>query len=173
MTMTARGAPPLPSIPAAFRGLAGTTFDGLRLRAVMVHVVAPLACGTAIYVVRRSNNLVLRAWMPELARTASFEGLGAATAALRDALPGWVLFNLPDGLWAYALTAGLALTWRSGPRRVRTAWLGFALVLAVGFELAQLFGVFPGTFDVRDLVASCAAWSAACWAFSSEREPSR
>ncbi len=61
--------------------------------------------------------------------------------------------------WAYALGALLALVW--GPwASARTAgrvWIACAPLVAAGWELGQLAGVVPGTFDAADLVFGVAA----------------
>jgi len=74
-------------------------------------------------------------------------------APLGEAMPRWVLFSLPDGLWAYAMTAFMAQLWlKSEPSLSRTIWLSAGLVLSVGSELGQLTGYVPGSFDAADLL---------------------
>jgi hypothetical protein len=87
----------------------------------------------------------------------------ARTYALpvRGALPDWVLFSLPDGLWVYALTTSMAFIWQGSKQPARFIWLVAGVCLGAGGEIGQFFGVVPGTFDIVDLVANLAAFGAA------------
>ena len=130
-------------------------------RFVALHVVLPIVVGATIYVLWRSTELRIFTWL-------SLGGLAAPTAYLRALvaplgaiLPDWFLYSLPDGLWVYAVISFMALVWRDDTRRRRALWLAAGPLLGVGWEMAQLIGMAPGTFDPADLFWYAVATGAA------------
>lgn len=115
-----------------------------RLPAVLLHVALPLILAGSVYAVARERFAVV-------------------SIALRIEHPAlqFVVFNVPDALWTYAMTALLALVWRASVGAGRTCWLLAALVLALSLEAGQHFKFVPGTFDYLDIAVSGAAWLAA------------
>jgi hypothetical protein len=123
------------------------------MRALLVHVCLPIACGAAIYVGWRSPHLMVQGWLREL-------GLGGAAATVRAharcvRLPGFVKFSMPDALWCYALVAHFGRLWKG--TRGGLAWAAAAVIAALSSELGQLVGVVPGTFDPADLASVACA----------------
>ena len=111
---------------------------------LMLHAAAPLALGVLVYLVARPSPRVFR-W------------LGASEVPHLRGLPRFVVGQLPDAAWAYALTATVLLVWRDGSPRARAAWGAVAVVTAIGWELGQRAHLVPGRFDPADLVASVVA----------------
>jgi hypothetical protein len=64
-----------------------------------------------------------------------------------------VLYNVPDGLWLYALLQGLRNVWRSELFSVGLPWLIIVITGAVCSEFLQYFHLIPGTFDLLDIAA--------------------
>lgn len=64
-----------------------------------------------------------------------------------------ILYNLPDGLWLYALLTGLRLVWKEHLFSRGLAWLMAVICGSVGSEIAQHFHLIPGTFDLLDIGA--------------------
>lgn len=64
----------------------------------------------------------------------------------------FVKFFLPDLLWSYGLCAGLMAIY--APER-NGAWVvsGVVATLGVSWEIGQLSGLLPGTFDLTDCAA--------------------
>ncbi|PCJ51989.1 MAG: hypothetical protein COA70_13280 [Planctomycetota bacterium] len=128
-----------------------------KLLAWMLHVVAPLLFGSLIYVLFRSPSIQLFDWAGGIGMEGMVRNANSWASGTADSLPSWVIFNLPDGLWAYALTASLCLTWAERPCRERATWLALPLVLTTGSELLQARGIVPGTFDWLDVVTMTCA----------------
>lgn len=129
--------------------------EGRRWSACITHVVLPLSVSALIYVSFRPTTLRLFDW-------AGSAGLGGVVARLRDAAAAtapadWVIYSLPNTLWAYALVCALQLAWRGEPGRGALAWWWLALLLVTGFEVGQLAGAVPGTFDPLDLLMAIGA----------------
>lgn len=114
-----------------------------------------LAVGGVIY-------LFLRAPVTLYFRAVDLLGLTSPVFAARRILepvaaftPRWVLFSLPDALWAYAGSASMLLLWRDeGETGSKLFWMSLFPVLSLGSEVAQLFHVLPGHFDPMDLTLS-------------------
>jgi hypothetical protein len=73
------------------------------------------------------------------------------------ALPAWTRHHLPDALWTYALTACLIVIWSRSTPATRAWCAVVGSLAALTHELGQAASVFPGTFDVQDVLWSCAA----------------
>ncbi|MHC5038328.1 MAG: hypothetical protein ACYTHM_13515 [Planctomycetota bacterium] len=115
------------------------------------HVVLPVVAGGCIYVLWRSTDLFVFDWI-------RFLGLEGTVLALRDGarsfgsvLPAWFLFSLPDGLWAYAVTACMILIWRGEKGKGAVGWICVGPFLAVGSEIGQMVSVVPGAFSFLDV----------------------
>ena len=129
-----------------------------------IHVVLPVLAGALVYVAWRSPSLRVFAWADSVAAGRWVETLRVSAAPCRARLPGFVLFCLPDGLWAYAFAASVRLVWAGSRTRSARLWWRATVAAVVVPELAQGFGLLPGTFDVWDLVVSIAAMVAAVFA---------
>ena len=119
--------------------------------ALVLHVVLPVAIGGIVYVGWRTRGLLLWDWAAEAGLDDAFGGLRDGLFAAWPAPPEWVRFSLPDALWVYALTWGVARLQRASSPRVRALWLAVPALLGPGAELLQLVGL-PGTFDALDLI---------------------
>jgi hypothetical protein len=111
--------------------------------------------GTGIYLAFRTPELRIHRWVEALGVAGPAEIARGRLSWMRPGLPEWVLYSLPDGLWAYAASSAVAVT-RPSATRARSAWLGWLAVppaLAIGWELGQLVALLPGTFDPIDLLA--------------------
>jgi hypothetical protein len=64
----------------------------------------------------------------------------------------WLVYSLPDGLWAFAYALLISSIWANSRTRVRSFWLASIPVPVLGFELAQKSGMIPGTYDPVDLI---------------------
>lgn len=68
-------------------------------------------------------------------------------------LPNWIIYNLPDGLWFYALLSTLSIVWKEYSSKYFVMWLLLAIILTYLSEISQAFHIIPGTFDWYDLLA--------------------
>lgn len=64
----------------------------------------------------------------------------------------WLVYNVPDGLWAFSFSNFLLIETAGTSRLVRFIYSAVGLTLMIGLECMQ--GVqFDGTFDKSDVVA--------------------
>ena len=121
-----------------------------------VVVTFPLLIGGAIYLGFRTDDLL----MFRAAERAGLDGIVAgyrsAVAPLRSALPDWVVFSLPNGLWSLSLVSLFGLLWRHEQRTAAVAMVG-ASVFTILPELLQAVRVVPGTYSGQDLLTGAIA----------------
>lgn len=79
------------------------------------------------------------------------EEIRIAALSIRDLMPDWFLFSLPDGLWVFSYVSGLMMVWDNRLNRTNYFWIFIIPVLALGSELCQAFDAVPGTFDLMDV----------------------
>ena len=106
--------------------------------------------GGFIYLLYRSLTLRMFSWLKTL-------GLYQMVLSWRESLglchlPNWVIYSLPDGLWMGAYLLLMYMLWYK-----ITTWdaLAFPLVLPLFMnitEVLQGFDLFPGTFDIIDML---------------------
>jgi hypothetical protein len=125
------------------------------------HVCFPITIGATIYSLWRSDRLLVFTWYGWLGLKAPLLVLRANLAGIRNFLPDFVLYSLPDALWVYSFTFLMESVWFRHSRSFgRTFWVFLPVSLAVGAEAGQLFKVVPGTFDLTDIAGYIAAWAA-------------
>jgi hypothetical protein len=73
----------------------------------------------------------------------------------------WLVYNVPDGLWAFALMGFLVLMCRADSTMTRRLYYSAGVAVMVVLEVLQ-GSLLPGTFDPLDLLAilfgAGAAW---------------
>jgi hypothetical protein len=104
--------------------------------------IIALASGFCLYFFTRTWNFVFFANWFGVLQNPFLEGTAA--------VPDFIKYNLPDGLWLLSGLWFLRAVWPEGGRACGIWRLLFCL-LAVFFELAQRVGLAPGTFDFLDL----------------------
>ncbi len=107
---------------------------------IFFHIVIPILCGVIIYALWRGIYFI--------DPTQKIFPL-----AYLNNRPNWLLYNLPDGLWFYALLSAIAFIWKPDNSIFLLIWLFGASAMAFLSEFLQLFYCIPGTFDYYDLLA--------------------
>jgi len=106
----------------------------------LLHTIVPILFGTIIYALWRGLHFID-------ATEKYFPLLSSAK------LPDWLQYNLPDGLWLYALLSAITLVWKGNSSKHFFAWMLLAIILSYLTEVFQALHFIPGTFDWKDLVA--------------------
>jgi len=128
------------------------------MRRTLLHVVLPVVIGAVIYVLWRTPTLRVFHWGAALGLGDLISASRAFAARPSIRPPSAMLFNVPDGLWVYSLTAAMTLLWRhERPSLTKYAWIAAGLVIAIGAELGQAAHVVRGTFDVADVASYAVA----------------
>ena len=111
---------------------------------IVVTVILPLSIGCYLYLFSRSSNPNFLSWV-------GFRTSGGLQ------LPYWVTYNLPDGLWLFALCNMNRFIWLTNFSGYVT-WSIITLLLAFITELFQKKKFIPGTYDTGDLIAYAIAF---------------
>lgn len=135
----------------------------MTVRYLLLAVVLPIVIGGLIYVLFRTDSLLMFDWAEQLLLTDLIDRGRAVAAPLLPRVPDFVLFCVPDGVWVFSATAFFARLWHDGPLWMRACWIGITPAMAIGGELGQATGLVPGTFDVLDLLAYIIATAGALW----------
>lgn len=101
--------------------------------AAILWVMLPLLAGAAIYLLLSPARRIFFEWLPEIPNAP---------------LHSWIVYSLPDGLWAFSLVLFLLFALRGGAFVVAT----FATSAALMPEFLQGLHIFPGTFDWIDVI---------------------
>lgn len=116
--------------------------------------VLALATGGAIYMLFRSSELLFFKWIHLIGAGNFISGIREFSLPLLNHIPEWLIFSLPNGLWAFAYTLIILKIWSGSKSQMRCFWYATIPVLVFGWELFQLFGVMPGTFCWFDTLFS-------------------
>lgn len=103
-----------------------------KVKNILYFVIFPLLLGTVIYVSTRTNNIYF------------LKALNLENSKI--SLPNWIMFNLPDGLWAFSFSSLIAIIWQNSIRKEYMFWLIFSCIVSIIFEISY------GTFDLLDLI---------------------
>ena len=107
---------------------------------IILHIFVPLFMGILIYFFWRNLNLLI----PFQENLIRFEIVNA---------PNWVKYNLPDGLWLYALLSSITIIWGGYPSIQLILWLFSTIILSYISEAFQAIHFIQGTFDWKDCFA--------------------
>ena len=111
-----------------------------------------LIIGGLIYISFRTDSLLMFKWFAALSLDSQIENLRDTTFTIREHLPNWFLFSLPDGLWVFSYVTLTLLIWGNSINKRNLFWVFLIPFIAISSELLQLFNIAPGTFDAIDLI---------------------
>lgn len=117
-----------------------------------LNVLVPLLVGATVYLGYRPTCLLMFEWADYLHLTTYVDMLREYCASLNHTPSRFTLYCVPDGVWVHSMTATYLSIW-NGEYKRGLFWVLTGVLLGVGSELGQLFGVVPGVFDLYDVVA--------------------
>ena len=120
------------------------------IKLTIIHCLTPLFVGGLLYIFFRSTDLRMFHWFSFLGLDHFITSARDYFSVLKNDLPNWIYFSLPDGLWVYSFTSALLIYWRNDIHKVKF-WLLIPLTTGVLIEVLQGVKLFPGTFDFLDL----------------------
>jgi hypothetical protein len=123
---------------------------------ILIHVISPILFGGVIYISFRSLSLRLFEWLEVIGLKTITLSIRNIFNPLKNDLPYWFYFSLPDGLWVYSFSCALLILWRNNHEKAKL-WLLIPFFSGIIIEIAQGLKIFRGTFDVIDLVFSIIA----------------
>ena len=117
---------------------------------IFVAVLAMFSGGT-IYIFLRSSDLVFFQWFQAIGLDHWFNSARYSAHYMNVIIPEWIIYSLPNGLWAFAYALLISGIWSGSKSWLRYIWISSIPVLVIGFELLQLAGIIRGTFCMQDL----------------------
>lgn len=121
---------------------------------MIIHCLIPLITGGLLYILFRSTNLRMFKWFSSIGLDNFIFQSRHYFLNLKYQLPNWTYYSLPDALWVYSFTSALLILWDG----VISIWLIFVLFSGIFVEFAQWINIFPGTFDILDLIFTIMAF---------------
>lgn len=107
---------------------------------IFLHIFIPLFFGTTIYAFWRGIHFI--------------DPTQKVFPFFNSSIPpDWIKYNLPDGLWLYALLSAIIFIWRENFSGHFIAWLLIAIIITFFSEVLQAYNFILGTFDWKDLLA--------------------
>ncbi len=113
--------------------------------------ILALILGATIY-------LFLRPTTPYFFRWIDWIGLGNWLHNARNYslnftayFPNWILYSLPDGLWAFAYALLILQFWMDKKTLLSYIWISSIPLLIFGFEIFQTLNIARGTFCWKDM----------------------
>ena len=111
----------------------------------------PMLIGGFIYILFREKSLIMFSWFYSMGLDNLINSL-RNSISFNNQIPGWIIYNFPDGIWIYSLTSLMLIVWSQNSSKLRHLWLYMGPVLGISAELGQLINIIPGTFDNTDLI---------------------
>jgi hypothetical protein len=74
-----------------------------------------------------------------------------SSVSLGRTIPQWIIYSLPDGLWAFAYALLITGLWIGKGSGIKYFWMSTIPVLVIGMEMLQYIGMVKGTFSLVDL----------------------
>ena len=112
----------------------------------------PLFSGGLIYLLFRPGTLRIFKWLDLAGLREPLEILRVHTLQLVPLMPEWLIYSLPNGLWAFSYAFIITAAWWKQSGYLKYFWLISVPIVGLGYELLQLKGAIPGTFCYQDLI---------------------
>ncbi len=120
---------------------------------------AALLLGGVIYLLFHASEPVFFKWIHASGTGGWLEPVRHNSLSVLANLPGWIVFSLPAGLWAFAYALVITTIWAGSRSRARYFWMASIPLLVIGFEIFQYAGIIHGTFCIQDLTLGLAGMS--------------
>jgi hypothetical protein len=123
-----------------------------KTRIILLSVVS-VFLGGLIYVFFRPSEPIFFNWFNSLGVGNYLDFIREKSTVISPFMPEWIVFSLPNGLWAFAYTLLIICVWQGSKSFVKYFWFVSIPVLIFGAEFLQLSGNLPGTFCWNDILS--------------------
>lgn len=106
------------------------------IKDLLAFVFLPLLLGAFIYYYTRPHSIYFLSWI---------DNIFQSETTSKFQLPYWIVYHLPDGLWAFAFSSVFLIIWERKVNQKNIIWLLTPLIIATFLEIKY------GTFDFTDL----------------------
>ena len=119
---------------------------------LLISSILSLLIGGCIYLFFREPSLIFFGWIDDLGWLNGVKSVQESMHWLKQGLPNWTIYSLPDGLWLFSYVCLMMHLWRKSLPWPGLFWILALPVLALVFEIVQSMVDSLGTFDWLDLV---------------------
>jgi hypothetical protein len=119
---------------------------------ILIATIAILL-GGAFYVFLRPGEALFISWIRNAGISIDLEYL---RGSILTQFPNWMVYSMPDGLWAFGYSLMISSIWSRNQSRSRLFWLASIPLFTIGFELLQYTTLIKGTFCPIDLIFTVA-----------------
>lgn len=109
-----------------------------------------LFCGISIYLLFRSKTITIYRWCETIGATGIIDNLRHCVR--HWAVPDFVRYSLPDGLYCASYILIMDAIWRKGRKKARIVAVSLIPLAAIVHETLQGLGLARGTFDFGDFL---------------------
>ena len=107
--------------------------------------------GTLIYILLRPSKTIFFKWINTFGYDNWINTTRQHLSTSSAFIPDWIIYSLPNGLWAFAYTIITVGIWRKNKSSIKYFWLSTIPILIFGYELLQLSPFLNGTFCLQDI----------------------
>jgi len=122
---------------------------------VIISALALLA-GGLVYILFRPSEIVFFSWIRAIGFDNWFNLVRNSSLPSSPKLPEWIVYSLPDGLWAFAYALLITVIWKGSNSRIKLFWMASIPLLVLGYEILQYANIIPGTFSIQDIALGIA-----------------
>lgn len=115
-----------------------------------------LLAGGIIYIIFRSSEPLFFTWTNSTQAIHWINIIRNSSLSLSKVLPEWIVYSLPDGLWAFGYSLLITGIWSGSKSLLRYFWFASIPLLVLGFEFLQFARLIPGTFCLQDIALGIA-----------------
>jgi len=115
-----------------------------------------LLSGGIIYILFRTSEPAFFNWISAVGLDGWLNFARNSSLSVSPFLPEWIVYSLPNGLWAFAYALLITTIWSDSKFWLKYFWMASIPLLVLGFEILQLTGIIPGTFCIQDIALGIA-----------------
>ena len=110
-----------------------------------------LFLGTIIYILLRPSLPVFSNWIVFSTVYDLLISFRQNSLLIENTFPSWIIYSLPNGLWAFAYAILITGIWSESKSNIRYFWMISIPILVLGFEILQKIKIVRGTYCMQDL----------------------
>ncbi len=129
------------------------TSKRLVARIVFLLPASAVLLGMMIYVLARPDEPAAFLWARSHGMDGLLDALRPGYSNPVTTLPSWIVYSLPNALWAFAYSILITRIWAGNRQLISYFWMATIPVLVLSTELLQYPEILPGTFSIADLIA--------------------
>jgi hypothetical protein len=115
-----------------------------------------LLAGGIIYIIFHSSEPLFFSWINSTGAIHWINIIRNSSLSLSKFLPEWIVYSLPNGLWAFSYSLLITGIWSGSKSSLRYFWFASIPLVVLGFEFLQFARLIPGTFCLQDIALGIA-----------------